>query len=471
MANIVNQYGQVKVGVRTQLTPPPSSLWTNVYSVYNADATGSSSLKTSLVAAYNGESNANDSFGSNNGTAVGGLTYTTGKIGNAFNLNGTNAYVSLSNDILNFTGDFSYSFWVYPNNTTNQQMLICNWKPGSTYGYGYYAYMVNNNLYFEIAQGNDISVYYVPLSWSSTWYNISITRKSSNNTKIYINGTLINGTYTRGNPTQNPVYQTGQINNIGTYNNGAGVFFNGKIDALNIWQKELTSAEVTELYNSGNGAQYIGDNFYKPTPNDALNTNNGTAQGGLTYAVGKVGTAFQFNGTNAYVALPDNSLNFTGDFSVSCWFYASTNTTNSSGLIGNYNDSASTGFGMYLYQNRLYAQLVNVSGKYSTTYVDNSVLGAWNHAVMVFKKGTGFYLYMNGVLRNSFTTANNANAGISPSYSATQKAYIGLLNYSGDWWWMQNGGKIDAANVWQKQLTQAEITELYNSGNGKQYTI
>jgi len=32
-----------------------------------------------------------------------------------------------------------------------------------------------------------------------------------------------------------------------------------------------------------------------------------------------------------------------------------------------------------------------------------------------------------------------------------------------------NGNKIDAVNVWQKELTQSEITELYNSGNGKQY--
>ena len=89
-----------------------SSLLTSLYAVYNADTTGSSSLKTSLFAAYNGESNANDSFGANNGTAVGGLTYTTGKIGNAFTFNGSNAYVSLPDNSLNFTGDFSISLWV-----------------------------------------------------------------------------------------------------------------------------------------------------------------------------------------------------------------------------------------------------------------------------------------------------------------------------------------------------------------------
>jgi len=76
---ITNNLGQTRVGVRSQLTSTlSSSLLSSLYSVYNADSVGLSSLKTSLYASYNGESNANDSFGSNNGTAVGGLTCTTG---------------------------------------------------------------------------------------------------------------------------------------------------------------------------------------------------------------------------------------------------------------------------------------------------------------------------------------------------------------------------------------------------------
>jgi hypothetical protein len=34
---------------------------------------------------------------------------------------------------------------------------------------------------------------------------------------------------------------------------------------------------------------------------------------------------------------------------------------------------------------------------------------------------------------------------------------------------LANGTKIDTFNIWNKELTQSEITELYNSGNGKQY--
>jgi hypothetical protein len=465
--------GQVGWRAATVIAPSTPSLWTSVYAVYNADATGLSSLKTSLYAAYNGESNTNDSFGSNNGTAQGGLTYAAGKIGNAFVGNGTNAYVSLPNNSWNFTGTFSINIWAYLSSSSTNSVLCSNYyysSGGRDYGF-LLEHQSNGNLRFYMQTSSNTPVI-LSTSYSgkyNSWKMITITKLQNGSLKMYIDGVNI-GT---NNNTPDVYYNSINYSTIcaASYLGTTYGYLenNGKIDALNIWQKELSASEITDLYNSGNGAQYITDNFYKPTTNDALGTNNGTAIGGLTYTPGKIGTAFNFNGTNAYVSLPDNSLNFAGDFSVSCWFYASTNTTNSSGLIGNYNDATATGFGMYLYQNRLYAQLANSGGKFSTTYIDNSVLGAWNHAVMVFKKGTGFYLYMNGVLRNSYTTANNANAGTSPTYSGTQKAYIGLLNYPGDWWWMQNGGKIDAANTWTKALTTTEITELYNSGNAKQY--
>ena len=108
-----NNNGQTRVGVRIVPQVNASSLWNSIYSVYNADTIASPSLKTSLVASYNGESNANDSFGTNNGSPQGGLTYGTGKIGNAFQFDGVNDYVALPNNSLNsLTSDFSVSGWL-----------------------------------------------------------------------------------------------------------------------------------------------------------------------------------------------------------------------------------------------------------------------------------------------------------------------------------------------------------------------
>ena len=56
---------------------------------------------------------------------------------------------------------------------------------------------------------------------------------------------------------------------------------------------------------------------------DIVGTNNGTLHGSATYAVGKVGQAFSFDGgEDTYVEIPNSSgLNPSGAFSVDGWFY------------------------------------------------------------------------------------------------------------------------------------------------------
>jgi len=66
-----------------------------------------STLNNSLYAVYNAENNANDGLGFYNGTAIGGITYTAGKIGNAFTFNGTNAYADFGDFF-----DLGTSSWI-----------------------------------------------------------------------------------------------------------------------------------------------------------------------------------------------------------------------------------------------------------------------------------------------------------------------------------------------------------------------
>ena len=50
------------------------------------------------------------------------------------------------------------------------------------------------------------------------------------------------------------------------------------------------------------------------------------------------------------------------------------------------------------------------------------------------------------------------------------KACIGARNHSGSPVnFLPSGTNLDELNVWAKELTSSEVTELYNSGNGKQY--
>ena len=57
--------------------------------------------------------------------------------------------------------------------------------------------------------------------------------------------------------------------------------------------------------------------------NDALGTNNGTLVGGVTFAPGKVGQAFNIDGTSGYISVPPSpslSLGSSGTgFTLACW--------------------------------------------------------------------------------------------------------------------------------------------------------
>jgi hypothetical protein len=207
-----------------------------------------STLNESLFAVYKAESNANDSFGTYNGTAQGGLTYVTGQNGNAFQFNGTNSYVSLPNDSLNFTGDFSVNAWFNTSTYTGLRGIASSYKVVGSLAYGWIANHDDSTnrfgLYFR--DGSNTMLYRtyagVPLN---SYHMITWVRKVGQDPKIYINGVYSPGEYTFGNSSSNPSYQTGQPCNLGGWNNTS--YGSHKQDETIIWNRVLTSTEITEL--------------------------------------------------------------------------------------------------------------------------------------------------------------------------------------------------------------------------------
>ena len=221
-----------------------------------------STLGTGLYAVYKGESNTNDSLGTYNGTPYGGLTYTAGKSGNAFTFNGTNAYVGLPTNSFKFGSDFSICLWSkLQGNVADVQTLFANYTYDGTYSYGYLFYYHDNALKFNIYNNSgSLQLNYTTASLFNNWKNVIITRKYSTGTKMYIDGVLV----ASNTNTQNPNYHATMTPAIGAANYGP-TFGNyveyytrngGIIDEVNVWNKELTATEVTELYNAGAGKFY-----------------------------------------------------------------------------------------------------------------------------------------------------------------------------------------------------------------------
>ena len=458
----------------------------------------------------------NDAVGTNHGTrptttknsGVFGPSFTTGKIGKAFQFDGINDCIRLPDNSLNsLTGDFSISSWVYLPATylgTGGATVYILWNvTASTWANnlkGITLRITSNTIVgFTIFDGvTSASVSFN--DWSSTylknsgWVHITATRKASTGSKLYLNGNLVASNTSTINPVYSPTFQTPNIGNLRTTNSSGTVLinndfaFNGtKIDALNVWNKELTADEITSLYNQGTGAEYPFSSQTLPSLKNQFAIDNGTSPSGSapTFTDGKIDKAFTFDGVNDYIALPDNSLNFTGDFSVGMWVYITPSTYTSNSGIQIQSMSCDSwfanpfGWRFMAYGNSVVLQIFNHTNNYyvlTAPYVFAPVTSSppgWYHILATRKAGTRSRIYINGQL-----SASDSNT-VDPTYNLTVDTirptignlYMGVNGAKQNSYFAPAGAKVDGVNVWQKELTQAEVTELYNSGNGKQLTV
>lgn len=223
-----------------------------------------STLNNNIIAMYKAESNANDSLSTYNGTAYGGLTYASGKSGNAFSFNGTTSYVDMG-DVMDIgLNSWSYSFWCNQNNTADK-VPFSKTRAMSETG-RIWTTILSNKLDFNfqpsgfgtitITSTQNISV--------NTWYNFVFVFDRSDKMKIYINGVL--ETVTNLGITNNLTsyssdnYNTASPFRLGAYTSADNITplpsWSGLMDEVGVWNRVLTQSEITELYNSSSGKFY-----------------------------------------------------------------------------------------------------------------------------------------------------------------------------------------------------------------------
>ena len=184
-----------------------------------------------------------DSLVSNDvGTLVNGTGFSTENNG-VWDFDGTNDYISLSNTITNTI--YTLDFW---------------YKMGGNDGsYGYFASSGANG--FAISEGGPFpglfygDFYYYHNSTLSPigsipslteWNSVtSIIDTTSNNIKVYGNGSLIS------NNTINNLSTS--VTNIGRYVSSNNNFLNGNLASYRIYNRALSSTEILQNYNTLKG--------------------------------------------------------------------------------------------------------------------------------------------------------------------------------------------------------------------------
>nr|WP_321485473.1 LamG-like jellyroll fold domain-containing protein [uncultured Draconibacterium sp.] len=202
-------------------------------------------ITTGLVAHYEFENTSGDvidAAGSHNGTNNGATRGVSGKVGNAFSFDGGH-YITINNhsDITNYAS-FTLSAWVYPTALSSNKTIISKVSPNRDFNLKF----SGSNIEAHFAYGSN---YYHCTSTSTatinSWIHVVATWQN-NQWNIYYNGVLDHTC----NFTTDPPW-SGGLMQIGAMSNSE--IFVGLIDEVRVYNRALSSTDVTALYNYTGG--------------------------------------------------------------------------------------------------------------------------------------------------------------------------------------------------------------------------
>ena len=214
---------------------------------------GLAALTDNLAAYYAFENSPNDSTANGRNMVVTGtMAYTTGKVGTCATPTSTN-YFNITNPTW-FDSKTAYSiqYWCFDTATGSNECLTSYGTANANFVIVHYPWNSNGgNGWSSFVKGATAIKLTNNRPTPSAWNHVVLVCESAASTKLYINGNL-ESTNTTNNFTT-PASQTNL--RIGMYHNGAQGY-TGNVDEYAIWLRALSQAEVTQLYNSGNGLSY-----------------------------------------------------------------------------------------------------------------------------------------------------------------------------------------------------------------------
>jgi hypothetical protein len=175
----------------------------------------------------------------------------------------------MQNSTISVNGDFSVSSWVYVNSFDDQAFVI----PICLGSGPRVAWFVTpdgavNWLFNSSAASLGASISF------GTWNNVVIVgNQESSELTYYVNGTPISPIGVSGwSDPFNEIY-LGCANDQS--NVDGGLILEGNLDEVGVWNRQLSSQEVTDLYNNGSGYTYP----FAQTPRSTLYYNNAENDG------------------------------------------------------------------------------------------------------------------------------------------------------------------------------------------------
>ena len=424
----------------------------------------------------------------------------------SLNFNGSSNYIDCgSASYLNGLSQFSVSCWFNLNTAASNKTIASDWFYNSGVK-GHFALQSTSaadsdyGLLFLVKKSNDVGQNYVTtgrILTQNTW-NHAVFAYNSGTVTCYINGQGPVSLSTTGTLPTTLTSQNGNLN-IGKFGGSLTRLWDGEISQVSIFNTELTSSEVTTIYNNGTPEASISHSpvsWYKLDNTttgiqDSAGSNNGTNNGATEYAGfvnALAGESVNMSSANLvqsdlYRTTPysNYSINFdspSGDYfnfnnassnimankntiSISAWFKLDSNTTSSvvsnwyggglSQYLIRYNTGANLGI-------QWYVKIGSTAHRIDSNYYPS--VGDWVHVVVVkdpITNGGQIRLYINNSHQYTLDDTNISN----PIFSNNGSDQIGVFNNASNFM----DGSISNVAYWTNTaLTQVEATEIYNAG-------
>jgi Concanavalin A-like lectin/glucanases superfamily len=419
-----------------------------------------------LVSWWPGEGNADDIQDSNPGVLNGGVTFAAGKVGQAFSFNGVNQFVQVPDaSSLDPTAEATLDAWVKFNQLPSAAGHIMQIAAKAGVGRDLDLQAeTDNKFHFFVAAGGSSAVVSTTVIVTGRWYHVAATYKATDRIQLYIDGVLEGTTLIPGVTRQ----ANGDPFTIGASYVWHGRFFNGLIDEVDLFNRALDATEIQAIFDAGSAGK-CENCVQRPAglvswwpgegnADDIQDSNPGVLNGGVTFAAGKVGEAFSFNGVNQFVQVPHaSSLDPTAEATLDAWVKFN-QLPSAAGHIMQI--AAKAGGGRDL---DLQAETDNkfhffVAGGAPSAVVSRTVIvtGRWYHVAATYKATDRIQLYIDGVLEGTtlipgVTRQANGNPfTIGASYVWRGRFFNGL---------------IDEVDLFSRALDATEIEAIFDAGS------
>ena len=368
--------------------------------------------------------------------------------------------------------NLTVSFWV---NAGTQGSNYKYFLEKGSFSYVVYTSSTTTDLFFFMYDG---SSYYFSNALTnvldSNWHHITFTYNGSQiigykdgvaNTPVSASVTLLHDTnpLTIGGRSPSPGnYPTGKISNAQIFNTALPATGSNSVETLYNNGSPLTSMSgFTSLqgwWKLDASATYDSSTTTWTIEDSSTNSNTGTSSGmtqanlvqsDLSFTSGYSPYALDFDGTNDYIDCGSLSLN-SNTGTVSAWI--KTSYTSDFQIITSIDSQLqlrvlTTGeIRLILYNGGSFKNLN------STATVND---GNWHHIAFTYSS-SGMNIYIDG---SGISNTDNA----TPLTTATDNFLIGARSLSGTLSKHFNGS-ISNISIWNAELTQAQVTEIYSEG-------